>query len=138
MTTERARRLRREQTDVEAKLWSRLRNRQLDGWKFKRQVPKRAYIVDFFCADAKLIIELDGGQHTADKAVAYDAERTRYLQACGFRVIRFWNHEVFEDIDAVLDTIWRKLQEPSLPASAPHSLSPEGVDWGWGPNRRLG
>jgi adenine-specific DNA-methyltransferase len=126
MTFERARKLRRSQTEAEAKLWSRLRDRRLDGWKFKRQVPKGSYIVDFFCADAALVVELDGGQHTDDGAVAHDARRTRYLQECGYRVVRFWNAEVFTNVDGVLSTIWAKLQEPPLPDETPHALSPSG------------
>ncbi|MDQ0349323.1 endonuclease domain-containing protein [Ancylobacter vacuolatus] len=76
---ERARRLRRDQTDVENRLWSRLRDRRLDGLKFRRQAPVDRYIVDFLCVDAKLVIELDGGQHT----VTTDEARTRTIEACG-------------------------------------------------------
>ena len=126
MKTEFARRLRRDQTDAERKLWSKLRNRQIGGFKFKRQVPKGAYIVDFYSADARLVIELDGGQHGEDAAVERDAKRTRYLQECGFRVLRFWNAEIFTNMDGVLETIWAKLQEPPLPDSEPHSLDPSG------------
>lgn len=118
--------LRKEQTEAEKKLWSKLRNRRLNGYKFKRQVPKGPYVVDFYCADARLIIELDGGQHADDAAVKHDAKRTRYLQESGFRVLRFWNNEIFENLDGVAYTIWSKLQEPPLPDSAPHSLSPSG------------
>ena len=121
-----AKRLRKEQTDAERKLWSKLRNRRLSGYKFKRQVPKGPYVVDFYCADARLVVELDGGQHTEESAVRHDAERTRYLQQSGFRVLRFWNIEIFENLDGVVQTIWSKLQEPPLPDSAPHSLSTSG------------
>ncbi len=121
-----ARRLRREQTEVERKLWSRLRNRRLNGSKFKRQVPKGPYVVDFCCNEARLIIELDGGQHAEDKAVAHDAKRTRYLQESGYRIVRFWNSEICENLDGVVQTIWAKLQEPPLPDDAEHSLSPSG------------
>jgi very-short-patch-repair endonuclease len=81
--TVRARDLRANQTQVEARLWSKLRARRLGGWKWKRQVPRGPYIVDFLCVDAKLVVELDGGQH-ADN-VAYDERRTAYLetQGCG-------------------------------------------------------
>ncbi len=126
MSVERAKQLRREQTEAERKLWSRLRNRQLDGWKFKRQVPKGRYILDFYCAEAALIVELDGGQHAEENAVRHDAKRTKYLQESGYRIVRFWNHEVFEDIDTVLQSIWHKVQEPPLADSADHSLSPSG------------
>jgi len=111
-------------------LWSRLRNRQLDGWKFKRQVPKGRYIVDFYCAEARLIVELDGGQHAHAAAVAHDARRTTYLQESGFRVARFWNNEVFENLDGVTQAIWHKLQEPPLPDSTAHSLQPSGRGFG--------
>ncbi|MBS9475610.1 endonuclease domain-containing protein [Ancylobacter radicis] len=94
----RARRLRKDQTDVEALLWSRLRDRRLEGWKFRRQAPVDRYIVDFLCVDAKLVIELDGGQH----AVEDDAERTRMIEACGYLVIRFWNNDVLTNLDGVL------------------------------------
>lgn len=97
----RARRLRRDQTDAEALLWSRLRDRRLDGWKFRRQAPVDRYIVDFLCVDAKLVIELDGGQHTATT----DEARTRVIEACGYLVIRFWNNDVLTNMDGVLLTI---------------------------------
>ncbi|WP_425107117.1 endonuclease domain-containing protein [Ancylobacter sp.] len=97
----RARRLRRDHTDAEALLWSRLRDRRLDGWKFRRQAPVDKYIVDFLCVDAKLVIELDGGQHTATT----DEARTRVIEACGYLVIRFWNNDVLTNMDGVLLTI---------------------------------
>lgn len=126
MNKEFARSLRRNQTEAEQKLWLKLRNKQVGGFKFKRQVPKGPYIVDFYCAEARLIIELDGGQHAHGHAVVYDARRTQFLQESGFRVLRFWNAEIFEGMEGVLETIWAKLQEPPLPDSAPHSLSPSG------------
>ncbi len=126
MSTEHARKLRKKQTDAERKLWSRLRNRQLGGWKFKRQVPKGPYIVDFICAEARLIIELDGDQHVHEAAIAHDAKRTKYLQESGYRVLRFWNKEIYDNLEGALEAIWSKLQEPPLPDSAAHSLSPSG------------
>ena len=98
-----ARRLRRDQTDAEKRLWFRLRDRRLCGWKFRRQVPIDRYVVDFCCESARLIIELDGGQH-ATRLVA-DAERTAALEAQGYLVLRFWNHDVFGNMDGVLQTI---------------------------------
>lgn len=124
--TNNARRLRRDQTEAERELWARLRNRRLDGWKFKRQVPKGPYVVDFFCADAHLIVELDGGQHGEEHAIAHDAKRTILLEECGYRVVGFWNHEIFKDIDRISEIIWHILQEPPLPNNADHSLSPTG------------
>jgi very-short-patch-repair endonuclease len=107
----RARRLRKDQTDVEALLWSRLRDRRLEGWKFRRQAPVDRYVVDFLCVDAKLVIELDGGQHTAET----DEERTRMIEACGFLVIRFWNNDVLTNLDGVLLRILETLR-----GGAPH------------------
>ena len=105
--TERARRLRRDQTNVEQRLWALLRNRQLDGFKFRRQVPIDRYVADFVCADAMLVVELDGGQHAAD--AAYDATRTAVLERLGYVVLRFWNHDVVETAEGVAETI---LAEP--------------------------
>ncbi|MCH9807510.1 MAG: endonuclease domain-containing protein [Alphaproteobacteria bacterium] len=106
--TGRARRLRREQTDAEKKLWRRLRNRQVDGWKFRRQVPHGAYILDFYCIEAKLVIEVDGSQH-ADLKVTHDAIRTAELETDGLRVLRFWNAEVLNNIEGVLEAIYLAL-----------------------------
>jgi very-short-patch-repair endonuclease len=99
----RARELRKNSTDAERLLWSKLRNRQLLGFKFRRQVPLLHYIADFVCMDAKLIVEIDGGQH-ANKLQA-DQQRSEQLAGLGFAVIRFWNHEVLQHIDVVLEQI---------------------------------
>lgn len=107
----RARRLRKDQTDVEALLWSRLRDRRLEGWKFRRQAPVDRYVVDVLCVDAKLAIELDGGQHAAET----DEGRTRMIEACGFLVIRFWNNDVLTNLDGVLLRILETLR-----GGAPH------------------
>ena len=96
---DRARRMRREDTDAEARLWNALRDRRLGGWRWKRQVPRGHYIVDFYCFDAGLVVEVDGGQH-ADQ-IAYDARRTTWLVTQGYRVIRFWNSEVLSNSDGV-------------------------------------
>lgn len=101
--TARARELRATQTRAEARLWRSLRNRRLGGWKWRRQVPVGRYITDFCCLDAQLIVELDGGQHS--EAVAYDARRTAYLESQGFRVLRFWNFEIFERSADICDAI---------------------------------
>ena len=95
-----ARNLRRTPTDAEIRLWSRLRRKQLAGFRFRRQHPLGPYVVDFFCAAAKLIVEVDGRQHANDG----DA-RTRWLEARGYRVIRFWNNEVLANTEGVLSTI---------------------------------
>ncbi|MCK0196806.1 DUF559 domain-containing protein [Ancylobacter sp. 6x-1] len=113
----RARRLHRDQTEVERLLWSRLRDRRLAGWKFRRQVPVGPYVVDFLCADAKLVIELDGGHHTPEA----DAERTRMIEADGYLVIRFWNNDVLENLDGVLRRILESLRPaPPHPDPLPH------------------
>jgi very-short-patch-repair endonuclease len=100
---DRARALRRADTDAEARLWTALRARRLGGWRWRRQVPKGSYILDFYCVEAGLVVELDGGQH-ADQA-AYDARRTAYLESLGLRVIRFWNSAVLTNRDGVCLTI---------------------------------
>ena len=107
MTTARARQLRTQQTDSERKLWFLLRDRRLNGAKFRRQVPIGNYIVDFVCQEAKLIVELDGGQH-ADQA-AYDAMRTNWLAEVGYRVLRVWNNDLTENEDGVLTAILNEL-----------------------------
>jgi ATP-dependent helicase HrpA/adenine-specific DNA-methyltransferase len=96
--TKRARALRRSSTDAEALLWSHLRNRQFHRFKFRRQVPLGRYIVDFYCHELRLVIELDGGQHSEEA----DRDRTAWLEGEGYRVERFWNHEVLEKADGVL------------------------------------
>jgi very-short-patch-repair endonuclease len=97
----RARQLRRDMTDAESKLWEALRDRRLLGWKIRRQVEIKPYYVDFLCVEAKLVIEVDGGQHNAD----VDAARTAFLEKTGLRVIRFWNNDVLANLDVVLLTI---------------------------------
>ena len=99
----RARSLREQSTDVERKLRSILRDRQLAGLKFRHQVPIDRYFADFACVEARLAIELDGGLH-ADQAES-DAVRTRTMEACGWKVVRFWNNEVIENLDGVAETI---------------------------------
>ena len=88
-------------------LWQALRNRQLEGLKFKRQVPLDGYILDFVCFDAKLIVEVDGGQHSESES---DTKRGRHFEAAGFRVLRFWNDDVLNGIDGVCLTILREAQ----------------------------
>ena len=106
--TARSRALRRDQTEAERKLWSMLRNRQLDGCKFRRQQPIDRYFADFACVEARLIVELDGGQHS--DRVLHDAERTEILERLGWRVIRFWNHEVLSEGGGVAETILAALK----------------------------
>jgi len=101
--TVRARQLRRESTDVEWRLWAIVRNRQLGGFKFRRQVPIDRYFADFACREAKLVVELDGSQHRDQ--VAYDTARTQTLEVCGWRVMRFDNLEVLTNPTGVGDAI---------------------------------
>ena len=101
MPPQRPRTLRRNATDAEALLWSRLRDRRLAGHKFRRQHPIGPYIADFACPDARLVIELDGGQHSPET----DAARTAYIEAQGYTVLRFWNNEALGNPGGVLETI---------------------------------
>lgn len=103
---QRARHLRKNSTDAEKHLWYHLRAGRL-GFKFKRQVPVGTYIVDFVCLEKRLVIELDGGQHMDNKI--YDTRRTDCLMTKGFKVLRFWNHEVFQQTPAVLEVIMSAL-----------------------------
>ncbi|RUL64047.1 endonuclease domain-containing protein [Dyella dinghuensis] len=105
----RARALRSAATDAENHLWRYLRRENLAGFKFRRQYPIAGYIADFVCIPLRLVIELDGGQHL--NASKYDATRTRDIEACGFRVIRFWNDDVLLRTESVLEEILRKLGE---------------------------
>jgi len=105
---ERARQLRHAATDAERYLWRHLRHEQFAGFKFRRQYPLAGYIVDFVCIPARLVLELDGGQHL--DAMRYDAERTGAIGALGYRVLRFWNDDVLLRTDAVLEEIWRHLE----------------------------
>jgi len=102
-----ARQLRREMTDAEKRLWSHLRGRQLGQHKFRRQAPLGPYVADFCCLQQKLVVELDGGQHA--EATPDDLERTAYLEAQGYRVLRIWNNDVMHNIDGVVETIARTL-----------------------------
>jgi len=104
-----ARALRKNQTDAEKKLWRYLRNRQLKGFKFRRQYVIDGYIADFACVDAQLIVELDGGQHLEQKN--YDDKRTATLKQHGFHVLRFWNDEVLKQMDDVLRVIYEALDK---------------------------
>jgi len=111
MSSDRARELRRLATDAERKLWRLLRNRQIDGIKFRRQRPIGRYIVDFVAIERNLIIELDGGQH----ATSIDADRVRaqQLSVMGFRVVRFWNNQVLLNPEEVIMEIRKALAPTS-------------------------
>lgn len=101
----RARALRAAGTEAERRLWARLRNRQLNGVKFRRQHAIGGSIADFFCLQARLVIEVDGGQHGGPPECEADERRTQYLEDRGYTVLRFWNNEVLNNIDGVLHRI---------------------------------
>jgi len=123
-----ARQMRKAPTDAESVLWYEIRNRQLNGYRFNRQVRIASYIIDFVCRGRNLIVELDGGQHCEN---ARDERRTHHLNAMGYSVLRFWNDEVAFEREGVLDTILAVLEghihspSPGL-RFAPADLSPAG------------
>jgi very-short-patch-repair endonuclease len=112
----RARSLRQNMTEAERRIWQMLRLRQIGGYRFRRQVPFGCYIADFACHEARLIVEIDGGQH--DRLSLPEAGRTLFLEAEGYRVLRFWNNEVLQNLDSVWDVIARELGQatPTQPS----------------------
>ena len=104
--------LRKQQTDTERLLWSRLRRRQLGGFKFRRQHQIGLYICDFASLDGRVIVELDGSQHV--ERTAYDARRDGFLRSAGYRVPRFWNADVQTNLDAVVETIFEAIHRPEI------------------------
>ncbi|MEX1231406.1 MAG: endonuclease domain-containing protein [Planctomycetaceae bacterium] len=100
-----ARNLRQRQSDAEQLLWMLLRNRRFLGLKFRRQHPLPPYVLDFYCEELKLAIELDGGQHNAVDSRRYDERRSRYLADQEIHVLRYWNHEVLGDLENVVEAI---------------------------------
>lgn len=111
MANEIARRLRQTMTRHEVKVWVHLRTWRSRGFHFRRQSPRDGYIVDFVCLGQKLIVEIDGGQHNFDAHAARDAVRDRHFMRDGFRILRFWNNEVDENLDGVLTAIDAALHE---------------------------
>ncbi len=107
---EHCREMRKDATDAETLLWQLLRDRQLLGFKFRRQHVIEGYIADFYCHKAGLVVEVDGGGHAEEEQSRYDAERTVHLQALGLRVIRFWNDQVLKQTDDVLEAIAAELE----------------------------
>jgi very-short-patch-repair endonuclease len=105
------RELRRKQTDAESILWAKLRNSRLDGVKFRRQHPVGNYVVDFISLDTLLIIEIDGGQHNDPVKIIEDEVRTLFLESKGYRVMRFWNSDIFENLIGVLEKIHESLSK---------------------------
>ena len=113
----RAQSLRKTSTDADNKLWGLLRNRQLDGWKFRRQAPIGNYIVDFVCLETKVVVELDGGHHQLQESD--DEERTKWLESEGFRVLRFWNNQVLRDTASVQESILSEMGHGGGPVPSP-------------------
>ena len=96
-------------TTAENALWKVLRGRQLEGLKFRRQHPFGNYILDFVCLEIMLVIEVDGGQHTENRE--YDTQRTEELQKAGYRVLRFWNNQVLQQIESVKEKLWEIVED---------------------------
>ncbi len=123
----RAYNLRHNMTEAERRLWQILRSHGMNGYKFRRQVPIGRYIADFVCHEARLIVEIDGGQH--DRASPRETERSGFLQNEGYRILRFWNNEVLENLDGVHTTITAELGRITPTEPLPHRggglLSPD-------------
>ena len=117
--TQIARGLRRRQTEAERKLWARLRDRRLNGLKFRRQAPCGPFVADFLCEEARLIVELDGSQHGDPVNMLTDTARTQQLNALGYEVVRVWNVDLKMNIDGVLDGIAAAATNRLSPSSAP-------------------
>jgi len=135
----RARRLRRDQTETERKLWSALRRAQIEGVQIRRQHPIGNFVVDFFCPAATLIIELDGSPHDNETVHKRDAARTRWLEDRGYKVIRFWNEDARTNFAGVVETIRLAVRERLTPLPNPPPQEPAlgpalraGPGWGRG------
>ena len=129
--TRRAQQLRNNATDAERRLWYRLNRSQLEGFKFSRQMPVGPFICDFLCRQCRLVVEIDGGQHCEN---AKDARRTAFIEGQGYRVIRFWNNEVLENIEGVLVIISAALKAFPPPApSRQREGKSRGAATGWAP-----
>ncbi|MGA7790378.1 MAG: endonuclease domain-containing protein [Xanthobacteraceae bacterium] len=116
----RARRLRHNATDAEKRLWHRLRKLDLDGSHFRRQVPIGPYIADFGCMAVRLLIEVDGSQHSEEWNKSHDEVRTRWLEKEGNRVLRFWNNDIISNMDGVMEAIYAALY--GSPSAQPMAL----------------
>ncbi len=106
-------------TDAERLLWYRLRAGRFQGWKFRRQVPLGDFVVDFLCEAARLVVEVDGGQHGERIAIAEDAKRSQWLNRQGYRVVRFWNNDVMANMEGVLEALNAALTPPEDPLPGP-------------------
>ena len=110
-----ARNLRKNMTTQERKLWNIIKNKQFYNYKFLRQYVIGGYIVDFICREEKIIVEIDGGEHNQNENIKYDKNRNKYLENLGYKVVRFWNNEIDDNIEGV----YRKLQEIFMIKTAP-------------------
>lgn len=119
LKTASAKRLRTTMTDCERKLWHALRAKRFAPVRFRRQQPIGPFIADFYCAAVKLVIELDGSQHGTQEGIGYDAARTAWLDARGYRVLRFSNIDVIDNMEGVMEGIWRMLEYPKRPLPEP-------------------
>jgi very-short-patch-repair endonuclease len=124
VTRQQARALRKRMTDAEKQLWRHLRNRELGGWKFRRQYPVGPYIVDFICPEKNLVIEVDGGPHAKNEEL--DIQRSAYLNKMGYWVFRFWNNQVLHETDAVLEAIFAILAKSHKNSPSPQPSPPLG------------
>jgi very-short-patch-repair endonuclease len=113
-----SRRLRRDSTNAELRLWNRLRSRSIDGHKLTRQQPIGRYIVDFVCRERRLIVEVDGGQHAENST---DHSRDQWLRDHNYRVLRFWNNDIMNNMDGVLEIIAAALRVDAPPHPVPTS-----------------
>ena len=111
MADERARYLRRNQTEAERRLWLYLKDMKREGFHFRRQCPVGPYVADFLCYSARIIVEVDGGQHGMDAGIEHDRRRDEWFEKNGFRVLRYWNNDVLGNTEGVMETILNTLNE---------------------------
>ena len=114
-----AKTMRHNSTDAEHLMWQLLRAKRFMNLKFRRQHVIKPYIVDFYCHEIGLVIELDGSQHGTDDAIEYDAERTKFLEVLGLKVVRYWNHDVLGRTDVVLEDLWWRCFELKSKSTSP-------------------
>lgn len=126
-----ARTLRAQATDAVRLVWSLLRSRRLGGFRLRRQHPFGPYILDFYCVQARLALEIDGGQHGAERKRRDDELRDEYLRSRGVRVLRFSNLEVLQETEAVLEAVWRRLDERVESRSLGRRAQPASMRWAW-------
>ena len=118
--TARARHLRRTSTDVETRLWQKLRNGQIERARFRRQHPVGPYVLDFYCAEVRLVIELDGGQHNEARQTVRDVARDAWLARRGATVLRFWNSDIIENLSGVLEIVTARVSDLRAAGLTPH------------------